>query len=80
MYSEKEVLDIAMRNSYEVLVNGIDEGDFDFSEFIFFAHNPGSRFKKKEIEGMLIYFTEIEEYEKCIKLKEKLDLKEYSRG
>jgi len=39
----------------------------------FIAHNPFGDIKESDVQGMIDYFEEQEEYERCIKLKEILN-------
>lgn len=64
-----EILDIAMRNSYEVIVNEMDVEEIIIKDFGYLVHNPNLPLKLEEVEIMLEYFESIEEYEKCIELK-----------
>lgn len=63
----------AMLNSYDVIVNGMDVEDIMGTSMPFIAHSPFGDIKKSDIQGMIDYFEEQEEYEKCIKLKEILN-------
>lgn len=61
----------AMNNSYDLITNNksieqlvIEKG---ISELVF-AHNVETNPTKEDIENMLHYFTESEDYEKCVVL------------
>ncbi len=70
MEDKYEIIDIAMRNSYDTIVNGRDSEEIIETEKInCFIHNPNLPLKLKEIETMLEYFESTEEYEKCIQIK-----------
>lgn len=59
----------AMLNSYDVVVNNIPVEDILGTSMPFIAHNPFSPPKESDLIGMLEYFEEQEDYEKCIKIK-----------
>lgn len=65
-----EKVHIAFLNSFAVLVNNkkVDEliGEF-------FAHNPARKPSQRELENILKYFIDIEDYEKCAMLKKYID-------
>ncbi len=65
-----EKVHIAFLNSFAVLVNNkkVDEliGEF-------FAHNPARKPSKIELENILKYFIDVEDYEKCALLKKYID-------
>lgn len=63
----------AMLNSYDVIVNGVDVEDIMGTTMPFIAHNPFGDIKESDVQGMIDYFEEQEEYERCIKLKEILN-------
>ena len=63
----------AMLNSYDVIVNGIEVEDIMGTSMPFIAHNPFGDIKESDVQGMIDYFEEQEEYERCIKLKEILN-------
>jgi len=63
----------AMLNSYDVIVNGIEVEDVMGTSMPFIAHNPFGDIKESDVQGMIDYFEEQEEYERCIKLKEILN-------
>lgn len=63
----------AMLNSYDVIVNDIPIEDILVTSMPFIAHNPFSHPSVEDLEGMLEYFEEQEDYEKCIKIKKIID-------
>jgi len=67
---EAELLDLSMRNSFEVLINGLDAGEVIIQDFGYFAHDPSRVPTKTEVMSMIDYFISTEEYERCIPLKE----------
>jgi hypothetical protein len=74
--SDKEILGIAMRNSYKVLFEDANEEDIIASENYYFAHNPFAPYSRDFLLNMLQYFTEEEEYEKCLLIN--MIIKEWS--
>jgi len=59
----------AMLNSYRVIIQQQEPEDIISTELGMFAHDPSEPVRKKVIEGILEYFEEEEEYEKCAKIK-----------
>ena len=59
----------AMLNSYDVIVNKIPIEDILGTSMPFIAHSPFSEPNENDLYGMLEYFEEVEDYEKCIKIK-----------
>jgi hypothetical protein len=72
---EDHILDVAMRNSYDIIVNKLDAGEILMTDFGFLVHNPAKPLKKEEVTNMIYYFQSIEEYEKCIELKKIMESK-----
>ena len=69
-------LHIAFTNTYKMLVDGmeieevLEEMDLGVVNVdILFAHDPLYPDDKEMIELMLEYFTDIEDYEKCVEIK-----------
>lgn len=69
-------LHIAFTNTYKMLVEGmgieevLEEMDLGVVNVdILFAHDPLYPDDKEMIELMLEYFTDIEDYEKCVEIK-----------
>ena len=71
--SDKEVLDIAMRNSYKVLFEDGNEEEIMESDKYYFAHNPFAPYTKEFMYNMLQFFIEEEEYEKCINISKRIN-------
>jgi len=73
--TNEERLDIAFNNSYRVIILDYDWGEIMTNQSQpFFAHNPAKLIPKKEdIEIMIEYFIEQEEYIKCKSLKEYIE-------
>ena len=65
--------EIAVRNSYEVIINNKDAIELLGDEEGYFIHLPFEPVTKDVCDDMIEYFEEVEEYEKCNKL---LKLKE----
>ena len=60
--------DMANRNSYDILINRRKLSDI-VDEGMALAHNP-EKLIASEIEKIMEYFIETEEYEKCAKLRD----------
>jgi len=75
--SDEEFLDQSNRNSFNLLTGRLSMDDIEPGFGM--VHNP---FKKdpKEIEAIMQYFIETEEYEKCAELRDILDSGEFPRG
>ena len=50
---EAELLDLSMRNSFEVLINGLDAGEVIIQDFGYFAHDPSRVPTKTEVISMI---------------------------
>jgi hypothetical protein len=68
-------LHIAFLNSYEVIINGIPPETITNTDVGIFIHNPSLPARKKDVEDLLKYFEETEDYDKCIKIKSYLNEK-----
>ena len=55
----------AMLNSYYVIIRGYDPYLIITKGGGLFAHDPTGDLDKEEVEGVLIYFEEEEDYAKC---------------
>tara|TARA_R100001244_G_scaffold114088_1_gene84504 strand:- start:115 stop:372 length:258 start_codon:yes stop_codon:yes gene_type:complete len=64
--NDKEILGIAMRNSYRVLFEDANEVDIIESKNHYFAHNPFTPYSRDFLLHMLEFFIEEEDYEKCL--------------
>jgi hypothetical protein len=78
MKAEAIMLDTAFNNSYLILTNQITFSEllsrrFDTGEDAITAHDPEVGPKKDELLNMLDYYVELEEYERCAKIKQILD-------
>lgn len=79
MQKEQELLENAYNNSYLMLTNKVTMDyvlDASESEYGFvMAHNSHIGPTKVELENMILFFIETEEYEKCADLKKMLNRK-----
>ena len=77
MQKEQELLENAYNNSYLMLTNKVTMDyvlDASESEYGFvMAHNSHMGPTKIELENMILFFIETEEYEKCADLKKMLN-------
>ena len=64
----EDLQDMANRNSYDILINRRKLSDI-VDEGMALAHNP-EKLVASEIEKIMEYFIETEEYEKCAKLRD----------
>jgi hypothetical protein len=71
--TEKEQIDVAHRNSYYIIINSIPVEDIIMSLYPYLIHNPGEKLEKSTLNDLLEYFEDMEEYEKCKKIKIKMD-------
>ena len=62
-----------MINSYNVLIKKVSIEEIFFSGIGIFAHSQNEVDAMKSIEFMVIYFKELEMYEKCAELKSYID-------
>ncbi len=76
---DSQRLHIAFTNTYKMLVDGmgieevLEEMELGVVNVdILFAHDPLYPDDKEMIELMLEYFTDIEDYEKCVKIQKLL--------
>lgn len=75
---ELEMLDEANRNSYAILTGGISMDRVTEEEFML-VHNPFSP-DKEELSGIMDYFIETEEYEKCAVIRDLIKARESHVG
>lgn len=66
-------LDIAMDNSYNVIVKGYDPFLIIYSKRGWFAHDPSQPLEEHEVVSMLYHYEDKEEYDKCVELKKVID-------
>lgn len=63
------VIELAFNNSYNILFyNNVDVDHLIMNGDGYFVFHPSELPTKQEINNMIKYFSEQEEYEKCIKL------------
>jgi hypothetical protein len=66
----EQTLHYAMVNSFNIIILGYDWEEIIDGRYPYFAHNIAKRVpNKKEINNILKYFIEVEDYEKCIAIK-----------
>lgn len=66
-------LDTAMTNSYNVIVRNFDPFLIITHGRGWFGHDPTGVLDVKDVESVLYYFEDMEDYEKCIELKKVID-------
>ena len=71
--SEKEIVDIAVRNSYNVIIGNMNPEDLITTDFGYFVHDIMKPIEVDEIKFMLDYFIKKEEYEKCTLIQKLID-------
>lgn len=59
---------LAMLNSYEIITYEVPFSEIKIKDAEFFAHDITKKVKLEDIENLLFYFEEIEDYEKCSRL------------
>ena len=75
--SEEEFLDQSNHNSFNLLTGRLSMDDIEAGFGM--VHNPFKR-DPKEIEAIMQYFIDTEEYEKCAELRDILNSGEFPRG
>jgi len=68
-------LDTAMNNSYNLIFRGFDPFLIIFNDNGWFAHDPSEDVRQEDLEGMLEYYEEIEDYSKCREIKNYINKK-----
>ncbi len=61
----EEHIDLAFRNSYDVIINDMEAKDLVIEDDGYFIHHPAEPITKEILEDLREYFSSIEEYEKC---------------
>lgn len=61
-------IDIAMRNSYDVIVNKISINNFIETTNSYFIYNPNQEVNDKTLKDMYLYFKSKKEWDKVIKI------------
>lgn len=68
---DEDIIHIACINSYRLIILQDDLEDIYDYDNNYFAHNPyEDDFDMEVLDSMLRYFTEIEDYDKCIKIRD----------
>ena len=62
-------LDIAMRNSYDVIVNKLSIDNFIETSNSYFVHNPEQEVNDETLKDMYLYFKSIKEWDKVVKIR-----------
>lgn len=71
--TEDFILKEAYNNSYQMLVLGVTLGEItDRGNIFFLAHDALAENHDEDLKGMLEYFEDEEDYEKCIEVKKLL--------
>tara|TARA_R100000935_G_scaffold21319_1_gene39736 strand:+ start:293 stop:556 length:264 start_codon:yes stop_codon:yes gene_type:complete len=65
---DDEELHWAMYNSYDIIVNNLDFEDIIITDAEYFIHDITDRVTVNVIDTLIVYFEDIEEYEKCSEL------------
>ena len=68
--TDEEKIRLAMTNSYDVIIHGIDPESIivKANGVGYFAHNFQDPLVREEVETIIDYFVMTEEYERCAKL------------
>ena len=61
-------LDIAMRNSYDVIINKVSLRHFDDVNNSYFIHNPTEEITDDILKEMHFYFSSQKEWDKVLKI------------
>ena len=61
-------LDIAMRNSYEIILNNVSLRHFSDATNSYFIYNPKEEVTDKVLKEMHLYFTSQKEWDKVLKI------------
>ncbi len=64
----KYYLDIAMRNSYEVICNKLSLDNFRDTTTSYFIHNPNEEVTEDILKDMYNYFKQKREWDKVVKI------------
>ena len=69
----EEYVDVAHRNSYDVIINNKDAKNLIIKDYGYFIHHPAEPVTKDVLEDLKMYFSEMEEFEKCIEIMKYID-------
>lgn len=70
MFSDESILRVAMLNSYDIVTGIATQEELLETDLGYFIFNPSEGFKSSDLDLMIAYFEDNEEYEKCQKIKE----------
>ena len=62
-------IDIAMRNSYDIIVNKLSIDNFTETSNSYFIHNPEKKINDEILKDMYLYFKSIKEWDKVVKIR-----------
>ena len=62
-------IDIAMRNSYDIIVNKLSIDNFTKTSNSYFIHNPEKKINDEILKDMYLYFKSIKEWDKVVKIR-----------
>ena len=65
----KFYIDIAMRNSYDIIVNKLSIDNFTKKTNSYFIHNPEKKINDEILKDMYLYFKSIKEWDKVVKIR-----------
>lgn len=68
-----ENIHLAFINSFAVIIRNKDAKELIGADAGWFIHNPKYDATIEEVETMLDYFVQIEDYEKCSEIKKYID-------
>ena len=69
-YYDDEELHWAMYNSYDMIINNVDIRDVMVTDVEYFIHDITDVVTVNVIDTLIVYFEDLEEYEKCAELME----------
>lgn len=72
---QKQLIHIAMINSYNVITGKVDEEVIMETSVAMFAHVPNEELSEKNLASIIKYFESLEMYEHCEELKREYDLR-----
>lgn len=64
----KFYIDIAMRNSYDMIVNKLSIDNYAETDNCYFIHNPEQEVNDEILKDMYLYFKSIKEWDKVVKI------------
>jgi hypothetical protein len=67
---DDEELHWAMYNSYDMIINNVDIRDVMVTDVEYFIHDITDVVTVNVIDTLIVYFEDLEEYEKCAELME----------